>query len=278
MHLNWRNEHKRTPLLLATMSGHARIVELLLATGKVYPDIHDKDWQTPLLVALERGYTRIVELLLATGKVYPLMKVSREYGRRLLVDAMIRDDTKAQDAILSTIKSSSVLDEAYQKRLLRAAANAGHTGIVQRLIELGEITVNTRDKLLQTPLYGAAAGGHKEVVELLLTTKGIIESTRSMGTGGPVLVAARNGHADIVQRLLEVNSECSFDRDGHYGRRPLHEAVINGHVGVVKTLLEHGIVEAHCRAKMGNIEIVRLLVSAERVYVNRADRAVSTFD
>jgi len=68
-HVDLKDSYGRTPLSRAAENGHAAVVELLLATGKVDIDSKDISGQTPLSSAAENGHAAVVELLLSTGKV-----------------------------------------------------------------------------------------------------------------------------------------------------------------------------------------------------------------
>ena len=68
------NNRSRVPLL-AKMFDHQAVVKLLLDTGMVSPDAEDVNHgRTPLSWAAERGYIDIVESLLSTGGVGPDLK------------------------------------------------------------------------------------------------------------------------------------------------------------------------------------------------------------
>ena len=52
----------------------------------------------------------------------------------------------------------------------------------------------------------------------------------------PLSWAAKNGHVDVVKLLLNANANIETE-DKEYGRTPLSWAAENGHVDVVKLLL-----------------------------------------
>jgi ankyrin repeat protein len=67
--LNVQDSYSQTPLWWAATNGHAAVVRLLLATGKVNVDSKDSLDQTPLSQAAANGHEAVVKLLLNTGKV-----------------------------------------------------------------------------------------------------------------------------------------------------------------------------------------------------------------
>ncbi|KAL5509700.1 hypothetical protein EMCRGX_G005116 [Ephydatia muelleri] len=54
----------------------------------------------------------------------------------------------------------------------------------------------------------------------------------------PLKAACLNGHLDVVKTLLEAGA--NINQADKKGRSPLYAASCNGHLDVVKTLLEAG--------------------------------------
>lgn len=52
--------------------------------------------------------------------------------------------------------------------------------------------------------------------------------------------AAQNGHDEVVEFLLQ-NGVCPESGDGLRMRPPLHHAAKNGHLGIIKQLLEKSV-------------------------------------
>ena len=60
-----------------------------------------------------------------------------------------------------------------------------------------------------------------------------------MGQGAtPLFIAAQNGHLDVVRHLVEVGADKDKARDD--GATPLYIAAENGHLDVVRHLVEVG--------------------------------------
>ena len=154
---------------------------------------------------------------------------------------------------------------------LHHAVDRGHGGVA-RLLLAGGADVEARDALGQTPLYRAVERGHGETVALLLEAGADVE-TRTDKKVSPLYAAAYRGHVDLIERLLDagakVNARIACRRTALFGaaeqgqsksadvllahgadanaksvhklpQRPIHVAVLNGHVETAKRLLAHG--------------------------------------
>lgn len=95
-----------------------------------------------------------------------------------------------------------------------------------------------------TPLHAAAQAGHSEVVDFLID-KGSIVSAQAQCGYRPLHLAAQEGHHDVVSRLLQAGA--LLEVQDIFGRTPLHIASWKGHLPVVQALLRAGA-NRHARA------------------------------
>jgi ankyrin repeat protein len=63
-------------------------------------------------------------------------------------------------------------------------------------------------------------------------------------------LAAMNGHLEIVKLLLEHGADVNAKTKEGYGYTALHSAASNGHLEIVKLLLEHGA-DVNAKTKYG---------------------------
>src|SRR5690606_35793731 len=159
--LDRRDGHGMTALHLAAALAREPALKLLVKGG-ASPDVRAADGQTPLGVALSAGRRDLADWLDWRGWALP--------GRPL------------QDSDLP------------------AAAMAGDTAAVRRLLELG-FPVDATDDKGCTALLRAAGGGHAQALDLLLERGA--DPQRAAHTGAtPLSAAVSMRHGAIVDRLL----------------------------------------------------------------------------
>lgn len=149
---------------------------------------------------------------------------------------------------------------------LHDAAQLGDVAQAGAIIMDDPSSVNVKDIHGSTPLSIAAQEGHLEVVKLLLEKGAAIETKTNYrrapvstaafysnpaivkvlavkGTveaigATPLYIAAREGHLAVVKLLLEKGA--AIEAKAEDGCTPLSTAAFNGHADVVKLLLERG--------------------------------------
>lgn len=118
----------------------------------------------------------------------------------------------------------------------REYALEGKLESVQKAIEAG-VDVNSADEEQRTALLFAAFNGHTPVVKLLLDSGARLEQRDSMGRTA-LMFASTGDNAATVNLLLESGADVNTV-DTNEGFTPLMYAAAEGHVDVVKALLQH---------------------------------------
>ncbi|RYP17693.1 hypothetical protein DL765_004371 [Monosporascus sp. GIB2] len=186
MDINARDEHGRTPLLLAAEIGQERVVEMLLNTGKVDVNARDEHGRTPLIWAAKNGCETVVKLLLSTDEV----------------------DVNARDN--------------YGRGPLFSAAENGHETVVKVLLNTGDIDVGAKNEYGGTPLLLAVENGHAPVVMMLLNTEEVDVDAKDKFPHTPLSLAAESGHELVVKMLLDMG-KVNVDARDEQGRTPLSD-------------------------------------------------------
>ncbi|KAN0077469.1 Ankyrin repeat-containing domain protein [Elaphomyces granulatus] len=178
-------------LLSAAGKGHEAVVELLLETGKVNPDIKDENDRTPLSCAVEGGSVAIVQLLIAKG-----VKTNYKYRITPLSRAVEKGDERIVKLFLDNGAQPDLEDQNSQTPLSRAVE--GGTVAIVRLLLAGGAKTDYKYKI--TPLSRAAEKGNEGIVKLLLVYGAQPDFEDGDGET-PLSRAVRAGRAVIVDLL-----------------------------------------------------------------------------
>jgi len=117
---------------------------------------------------------------------------------------------------------------------LHIAAHGGHSDIIKHLIDAGA-DVTAKIPTGSTPLYLAARNGFAGCVKVILE-----RSLHLRKVPDSVLcAAASNGHVEVVRVLLE-DGRCNIDARTDDGSTALWIAALQGHNDVVQKLVQHG--------------------------------------
>lgn len=118
---------------------------------------------------------------------------------------------------------------------LHLAAAAGHTQIVQLLIDQGA-NVSSCDMNDSTPLHEAAAYNHYHCVDILLQSQAPLNQFDGKHNT-PLHRASQHGHWNIVRLLLNSNADVRLINSEGYNS--LEVAILNNHQLTVREFLNH---------------------------------------
>ena len=230
-----RNHNNQTPFLIACILGCIDMV-ILLVEGGCDVEARDKNGQSGVFLASKKGREEVVAYLLQLGGV----------------DVESRNDQQASP--------------------LSVACDEGHMGVVRLLVEEGGADVEGGEHLKVFPLYNACREGNEEIVEYLVE-KGAwsrLEKDGEVWASG-MIAAAREGHEGVVRMLLGMG--VGVDAVDWRGSTALVDACEEGHVAVVKVLVEEGGANVNVAGSWGrtplsfaceegHTEVVEMLLAA----------------
>ena len=243
--------------------------------------------QTPLMYACRRGQSAMVAKLLQRGADV------NQYSQRdsvALFEAVDNGDIETVALLLSRkdLDLNAIHPRRYNRTALMLAAQNGKLQIVNALLDLPGIKVDTKDMEGNTALSLATITGQPDVVTALLRHEKIdINSQNSLGSTALILAAtAVGGRKEALARILIATylldrGADSTVRDHEGGGTVLLRAVDAGNEVMVKLLLDYsadinirddldrGLL--HSAAIDGYEGIVQLLVE-ERLDVNAQDQ------
>lgn len=231
--LNSVNEDGQTALHTACCEGHESVVQALVAAGAECDTI-DCNGVSPLLDACRCGHVSIAKQLLEKGADMSLV------SDRVICSAYSDDDTRpaTKQKIVNMLRSREWLPIYDIKRCCETNDAEAFMALVR-----GQ---HLSPKELATPLAGGGATalmlsclhGSKEMVRYLLDTRLASVKERTANGREPLSYAAWNGHVDIIRFLVQHGA--TVDAVSASGDAPVTYACINGHSQAVDALLELG--------------------------------------
>ncbi|CAM9884700.1 unnamed protein product [Pylaiella littoralis] len=158
---------------------------------------------------------------------------------------------------------------------LHLSAQNGHLAVAKMLIEAGA-ELEATDTMGSTPLYSASLRGHWRVMRALIEAGANVDTCRPDGER-PLFITAFEGHTQGTRELLHAKADPSLTKTM---KRPdivaLDMAAQNGHLGVVRELIQHvgiegcggpseGEIALRAAAHNGHTDIVKFLADSRVV-------------
>jgi serine/threonine-protein phosphatase 6 regulatory ankyrin repeat subunit B len=231
----------------------------------------------PLHWAAEKGYLNIVTALLDTVKANPgeLKKLTSSVTKTLrdipLNLAAFRGHTKVVE-ILLVVSEGDYNSHGWGP--LHHAAHNGHYEAVKLLANANPNDINHPTFYGgHTPLHEAAYGegiedgdrkSKEDYIKIVnfLIEKGAKVNAKDKDGSTPLYSAARQGHLDIVKILVENKAEVVEEAGAGIGITPLYAAVLYGHPEIVEFLLEKGATIDFKKGLLGECAITALHIAA----------------
>ncbi|MEQ2157719.1 hypothetical protein GOODEAATRI_004652 [Goodea atripinnis] len=263
---NHKDDLGWTPLHAAACEGHCAVCAALTDQGSMARvGEMDIEGRTPLILAAQEGHLSTVKLLL--DRRSPIDHRAYD-GHSALSAAFLEGHTEVAELLMKRGADTDVRD-AEGRPLLYLLVLEGHLHMATLVIEKGGVPLESRDSEGRTALHVASWQGSVEIVDLLLK-HGANPNAQDTEGRPPMHSVAWTGHNKVGHRLLASNS-VNIDLPCHQGATALSIAAQEGHVNIVKMLLEKGANPNHIdkygrspvkvAAKHGHATVVRLLES-----------------
>ena len=250
-----------TALGFAAANGHFEIARLLLEAGADMNKRTYHRWYTALMLAAMNGHIEIARLLLEAGADKDLCGV---FGDTALIFAAAKGHFEIARLLLEAGADKDLRGE-FGYTALMLAAKTGYVEVARLLLEADA------DRDLELPHSGdtalllATEAGNVELAWLLVEA-GADKSLRGE-FGTALTLATKSGHMEIVRLLLEAGADT--DSRVVLGAKSECECLVfeNGRSVVGKLRdkdfgVELGLTALMLAAKMGHVEMARLLLEA----------------
>ena len=242
-----------TPLHKAVQLRKVEIVKELLTKG-FDPLAETEDHKTPIHMALESTIElkqRKIQLyrksLTPKDRASPSTDVTSQQNELHLEIRKIEEALKSEDDVMAEDLVSGCKIETWDRfysrgwTLLHLAAAADNVHIVKHVLR-GNSHWNLLTKSKDWSLiHIAARNGHSELLGFLLKRKETIRERRveakSSEGATPLFEASRRGQIKALNLLLEANADINVTNNE--GFTALHVAALEGHSGLVNTLLQN---------------------------------------
>ncbi|GKZ46197.1 hypothetical protein AbraIFM66951_009104 [Aspergillus brasiliensis] len=230
-----------SPLLWAINGRHIAVIDSLLESEVVDPNVVGPSGKTPLKSALIMRDVEITTCLLGCDRVNRNQRDSDGYTP--LIAATLLNFVQAIPMFLSGLHTDIFAKTPYGDSALHlAAANKGHAKIFHLLLEKARLEEKGSHALLmanengETPLWLAAANGHLEVVQSVCQDHGFDLDVPNARGETPFWIAASNGYTEIV-RYLESSGRVNLNHLNKAGHSALGAAVSNGCGDVIQAMI-----------------------------------------
>lgn len=240
VNINFRGSGDGTPLTFAAGSGHVEVVQFFLSNKHnkwIEADAEDCDGETPLHRAIFNDHVAVARVLVEDPRV-----------------------------------NINHLDTGGETPFYCAATAKGSPEMVEMLLTVDEIDVDSPSVKGRTPLAEASRNGRYVLIERLKRRKrlNISHSHRESNGRNAISLAAQAGH-DSVIKLLHDCKVPGIDEEDISGRTPLFWALEAPTGSTVKTLLDSGMINVNHQDESGrtalsrtvthgNVDILRVLL------------------
>ncbi|XP_046562347.1 serine/threonine-protein phosphatase 6 regulatory ankyrin repeat subunit C-like [Haliotis rubra] len=273
-----KGQYGQTALLKAARTHHKNVVDLLLSEGcsnLAVDNYNNNILHVACLGGNMNMVTHIVSLKIAD------LESRGKHGRTGLMMAAEKGHIPVFDFLVSEGSNMKTVDDD-RDNILHLACFYGSEDMVNHILALGAISIESKGQYGQTPLMKAAASGHRHIFDLLVS-KGCNTSFVNADGDNVLHVACLGGNVDMVNHVI-ASKIGGLESKGKYGQTPVMKAASMGHKGVfvllvskecdLKAVDNDGDSIIHVACYGGNLDIVKYLITLHGVVdINKKNKA-----
>ncbi len=268
--INLQSRDSGTALHVAVAAGQQSFVEFLLRKEGLELNAHDSLGCTVLHTAAGEGYSEILKLLLALPDfdIHERSLISEDTAMEM---AIINDHVNCLDVFIARDLSLVTEEDARGWSAINLAAAAGAQNVVERLLQIDGITIESTAGNTRSILTLAAEDNHVDLVRWLVNEAGARVNQVDHHGLMAIHYACLAGNVEVVECLAR---ECGspLSHEGVGGIIPFHIAVSTGNQALVECFLNQDEISVndevsrihltalHVAARYGNCDMVRYLL------------------
>ena len=260
----------RERLINAACDGNLLNIRYLIENEHNDPNTRFNDGDTSLHIACWNGYIDVVIYLVEFCKVDSRAKTYA--GETPLFCACEKGKIEVVRYLVENVKVNPYTEDKCHNTSLSIAVKNGHFEIVQYLVRNCKLDVNQMHFSKASPFLIACMNGHCNIARFLLGNGARFDVTDINGCNA-IQLAAKYGHLNMFKNLCG-NNPLSMNHVSDAGiihmKRAIHYAARNGHIDIVKYIVNNGVPAnindnfgknpLHYACKNGNISIVEFLI------------------
>ncbi|XP_046577171.1 ankyrin repeat domain-containing protein 50-like [Haliotis rubra] len=199
-YINSRDNHGETPLMKAVSEGHIYVFDFLVSLGANVSHAADNG-DNILHLASTGGHTKMVQYILSQDLVN--INSRGKYGATPLMKAAHKGHMEIFKYLVGMKADVSQVDDDGDN-ILHYASIGEHTKIVQYILSLDLVDINSRGKYGRTALTRAVYYGQRKVLDLLASKGGLTNLVDAEGQS-ILHLASLGGRVEMVKYILSQN-------------------------------------------------------------------------
>ncbi|XP_046348413.2 serine/threonine-protein phosphatase 6 regulatory ankyrin repeat subunit A-like [Haliotis rufescens] len=237
-------------LHIACLGGHIEMVLYVLRLDLCDMNSRGKTGQTPLMFAALRGNRNVFDVLVSKGGDPSLVD---DDGNNILHVASLGEDVEMVKYVLSLNIVDINSGGKYGRTAAMLAAESGHRDVFYFLVCKGSDMLCVDDNG-DSILHVACIGGHVQMVECIVSLDIVDINSGGQYGGTPLMSAAEGGHRDVMDLLISRGGDVSLVDD--YNNNILHVVCIGGNTDIVKYVLSEHVVDINSRGEYGRTPVM----------------------
>lgn len=286
--INQTNLHGSSALLTALRFKHKTVADYLLAQPNIDAKSASVISYDAFVYAVFNGYLDIADQLWTKGR-----DLNKKYTEEnTLLHMCTMDNNEASIRWLLAHGANPSAKNRFGMTPLVVAANRNYPHLIPIFVEQFK-SIKKLNRDFEHAIIAASREGHREVVDKIIEYKDSYSKVFSLFV---MLHAAKNGYWEIVSDMLDlkpkqaskrINKHFNYGRKYAYndGSTMLHAAADQGHLEVVKNLVERGAKldcknynhdrVLHFAVGSGNLELVQWLCQ-QKLYIDETNKQGET--